>query len=213
MDTPTMADPVDDGESWKLGDIIKDNNGKEWKLVKLGSGVTRSHKDADGNLLYDDIGGDMIVLQFAEPSKKVKKGRKWEVIEGAREQVIINIMDDRFVNLSDEVRRRIDLRKADESLMSTEIDPSVRESFVADRSTIASSIGTCDSNHFDNDDNSFNTDWIAEATSPVQYVQYVFCMVTCRTCRISWQVRQVTFFNRRKVGNLPSPSCRGGKQP
>jgi hypothetical protein len=157
-----MAGPVDDGESWKLGDIIKDSNGKEWKIVKLGSGVTRSHKDdADGNLLYDDIGVDMIVLQFAEPSKKVKKGRKWEMIEGAREQVIINIMDDRFVNLSDDVRRRIDLRKADESLLSTEIDPSVRESFVADRSTIASSIGTCDSNHLDNDDNSFNTDWIA----------------------------------------------------
>jgi hypothetical protein len=58
------------------------------------------------------------------------------VIESAREQVIINIMDDRFVNLSDEVRRRIDLRKANESLLSTEIDPSVRESFVADRSTI-----------------------------------------------------------------------------
>jgi hypothetical protein len=39
-------------------------------------------------------------------------------------------MDDRFVNVSDEVRRRIDLRKADESLLSTEIDLSVRESFV-----------------------------------------------------------------------------------
>jgi hypothetical protein len=95
-----------------------------------------------------------------------RKSRKWEVIKGAREQVIIDIIrtsHDRFVNLSDEVRRCIDLRKADESLLSTEIDPSVRESFVADRSTIASSIGSCDSNHFDNDNNSFNTDWIAEA--------------------------------------------------
>jgi hypothetical protein len=94
-----------------------------------------------------------------------RKSRKWEVIKGAREQVIIDIIrtsHDRFANLSDEVRRRIDLRKADESLLSTEIDPSVRESFVADRSTIASSIGSCDSYHFDNDNNSFNTDWIAE---------------------------------------------------
>jgi hypothetical protein len=48
MDTPTTAGPVDDGESWNLGDIVKDSNGKEWKIVKLGSGVTRSHKDADG---------------------------------------------------------------------------------------------------------------------------------------------------------------------
>jgi hypothetical protein len=84
------------------------------------------------------------------------------VIEGAREQVIINIMDGNFFNFSDEVRRRIDLRKVDESLLSTEIDPSVRESSVADRSTIASSIVSCDSNHYDNDDNSSNNDWIAE---------------------------------------------------
>jgi hypothetical protein len=73
MDTPTTARPVDDGESSHLGDIVKDSNGKEWKTVKLGSGVTTSHKDADGNIPYDDIGVDMIVLQFAEPSKKVKK--------------------------------------------------------------------------------------------------------------------------------------------
>jgi hypothetical protein len=68
MDTPTTAGPVDDGESWNFGDIVKDSNGKEWKIVKLGSGVTRSHKDADGNILNDNIGVDMIVLQFAEPS-------------------------------------------------------------------------------------------------------------------------------------------------
>jgi hypothetical protein len=113
MGTPTTAGPVDDEESWNLGDVVKDSNGKEWKIVKLCSGVTRSHRDADGNILYDNIGVDMIVLQFAATSKKVKKARKWEVVEGAREQVIINIIDDRLVNLSDEVRRRIDLRKAD----------------------------------------------------------------------------------------------------
>jgi hypothetical protein len=60
---------------------MKDSNRKEWKIAKLGSGETRSHKDADGNILYENIGADMIVLQFAEPSKKVEEGRKWEVIE------------------------------------------------------------------------------------------------------------------------------------
>jgi hypothetical protein len=67
MDSQTTADPVDDGETWNFGDIIKDRQGKEWKIVKIGSGETRSHKDADGNLLYDNIGGDMMALQFAEP--------------------------------------------------------------------------------------------------------------------------------------------------
>jgi hypothetical protein len=73
MDAPTTAGPVDDGESWNLGDIVKDSNGKEWKIVKLGSGVTRSHEDADDrNILDDNIGVDMIVLQFAEPSRNYR---------------------------------------------------------------------------------------------------------------------------------------------
>jgi hypothetical protein len=62
MDSQTTADPVDDGETWNLGDIIKDRQGKVWKIVKIGRGETRSHKDADGNLLYDNIGVDMMVL-------------------------------------------------------------------------------------------------------------------------------------------------------
>ena len=64
--------------------------------------------------------------------------------------------------LSDAVRQRVNQRKTDESLLSTEIDPSVIESFVVDCSTIASSIASCDSQHYDNDDNIFNTDWVAE---------------------------------------------------
>jgi hypothetical protein len=36
----------------------------------------------------------MMVVKFADPAKKVKKGRKWEVIEGAREQELTNITDE-----------------------------------------------------------------------------------------------------------------------
>ena len=33
-----MDNQVSDAETWNLGDIIKDNTNKEWKLVKVGSG-------------------------------------------------------------------------------------------------------------------------------------------------------------------------------
>ena len=42
-----MDNQVSDAETWNLGDIIKDNTNKEWKLVKVGSGETRSHKDSE----------------------------------------------------------------------------------------------------------------------------------------------------------------------
>jgi hypothetical protein len=67
-----------------LGVIIRDDTNKEWKIVKVGSGETRSHKDSDNKLVYDNIGGELVVLQFSEPTKKVKKGRKWEVVEGVK---------------------------------------------------------------------------------------------------------------------------------
>jgi hypothetical protein len=86
--------------------------------------------------VYDSIGGELVVLQFSEPTKKVKKGIKWELVEGAKEHVIIKLMDDKYTNLSEAVRHRINERKLEESLLSTEIDPSVIASFVADQSTI-----------------------------------------------------------------------------
>ena len=137
-----MDNQVSDAETWNLGDIIKDNTNKEWKLVKVGSGETRSHKDSENQLVYDNVGGELVVLQFSEPTKKVKKGKKWELVEGAKEHVIIKLMDNKYTNLSEAVRQRINERKLEESLFSTEIDPSVIASFVADRSTIASSIAT-----------------------------------------------------------------------
>jgi hypothetical protein len=46
-----MDNQVSDAETWKLGVIIKDDTNKEWKLVKVGSGETRSHKDAEKNFI------------------------------------------------------------------------------------------------------------------------------------------------------------------
>ena len=77
-------------------------------------------------------------------TKKVKKGKKWELVEGAKEHVIIKLMDDKYTNLSEAVRQRINQSEIEESLLSTKIDPSVIASFVADRSTIASSIASCE---------------------------------------------------------------------
>jgi hypothetical protein len=60
-----MDNQVSDAETWNLGDIIKDNTNKEWKPVKVGSGETRSHTDSENQLVYDNIGGELVVLQFS----------------------------------------------------------------------------------------------------------------------------------------------------
>ena len=52
--------------------------------MKVGGGETRSHKDSDNKLVYDNIGGELVVLQFSEPTKKVKKRRNWELVEGVK---------------------------------------------------------------------------------------------------------------------------------
>ena len=52
--------------------------------MKVGSGETRSHKDSENKLVYDNIGGELVVLQFSEPTKKVKKRRNWELVEGVK---------------------------------------------------------------------------------------------------------------------------------
>ena len=111
-----MDNQVSDAETWNLGDIIKDNTNKAWKLVKVGSGETRSHKDSDNKFVCDNIGGELVALQFSEPTKKVKKGKKWELVEGAKEHVIIKLMDVKYTNLSEAVRHRINERKLEESL-------------------------------------------------------------------------------------------------
>jgi hypothetical protein len=63
-----MDNQVSDAETWNLGDIIKDDTKKEWKLVKVGSGETRSHMDSDNKFVCDNIGGELVALQFSEPT-------------------------------------------------------------------------------------------------------------------------------------------------
>jgi hypothetical protein len=103
-------------------------------------------------------------------------------------------MDDRFVNLSDEVRRRSDLRKADESLLSTEIDLSVRESFVGSHQPCTVRI--------------VRTVRILYGNLP--YLPYLPA-TTCRRLPAAGKYGKSPFLTGGK--SATGPSCRGGKQP
>jgi hypothetical protein len=105
-----------EGEDWKLGDAVKDKlSNTMWKVVELGVGDCDCFLKLNGEVEFHNQGDARAKIQFVEPAKKVKKGKKWVVVEGKKESFCIDKGAEEYENDSCRVRIAGAARESEES--------------------------------------------------------------------------------------------------
>ena len=80
----------------------------------MGVGDCESYKNANGEVFYDNQGSNRVYLEFVEQSTKVKRGKKYIVVQGRKETLWIDKATTEFENESYAVRVASSLRVAEE---------------------------------------------------------------------------------------------------
>ena len=110
-----MGDAEEIVNEWKIGDAVRETlSRKIWQIVELGVGDCESYRKANGEVFYDNQGSDRVCLQFVEQSTKVKRGKKYVVVQGRKDTLWIDKATTEFENESYAVRVSSSLRVAEE---------------------------------------------------------------------------------------------------